>query len=93
MDDPMQAVFMIGRSLNIELKIVLKMHFHQVLVVNFGPAFMTQVMQSNDPFFLPIIAYIGHVWTIHVFVTYEMKFFWKYIYIQNIVKRKEDCDR
>lgn len=85
----MQAVFLIGRSLNIELIIILKMHFHQVLVVNFGPAFMTQVMQSNDPFFLPIIAYIGLVWTIHVFVTYEMKFFWKYIYIYSKYSQEE----
>jgi hypothetical protein len=26
------------------------------------------MMQSNDPFFLPIIAYIGPKWTIHIFV-------------------------
>jgi len=65
----MQAIFLIGRNFNIELIVVFKMHFHQVLIVNFGPIFMTQVMQSNDPFVLPIIIYIELVWTIHVFVT------------------------
>jgi hypothetical protein len=52
----MQVVFPIGRGLKIELTIVPKMHFHQVLVANFGPVFIAWVMQSNDPFFIPIIA-------------------------------------
>jgi hypothetical protein len=68
MDNPMQAIFSIGKNLKIELTVVFKMHFHQVLVANFGFVFMIQMMQSNDPFFLPIIAYIGPKWTIHIFV-------------------------
>jgi hypothetical protein len=64
----MQVVFPIGRRLKIELIVMLKIHFHQVLILNFGVIFMTQVMQSNDPFFLPTIAYTGPMWTIHVFV-------------------------
>jgi hypothetical protein len=67
-DNPMQDVFSIGRSLKIELIVVFKMHFHQVLVANFGFICMIQMMQSNDPFFLPIIAYIRPIWTIHIFV-------------------------
>jgi hypothetical protein len=51
MNNPMQAIFPISRRLNIELKVIPKMHFHQVLVANFEHIFMIQMTQFNDPFF------------------------------------------
>jgi hypothetical protein len=52
----MQVLFPITRRLKIELKIVPKMHFHQFLAPNFGAAFITRVMQSDDLFFFHVIA-------------------------------------
>jgi hypothetical protein len=52
-----QVMFPICRKLKIELIVLCKIHFHQVLVANFGATSTTQVMQSNKP-----------MWIIHVSV-------------------------
>lgn len=71
MNRPIQDGMPLQRSMQLKIVVIaaLKIHFQQRIVMNFGAARLREILDSPDPFILPILDY--HItWDVVILVLF-----------------------